>query len=54
MLLVWEPPAAGQAATILDAAAALLSANGFVVRDAVRDTAGRLPLLALDCGLSTR
>jgi SAM-dependent methyltransferase len=53
LVLIWEPPAAGQAATIRNAAAVLLSENGFVLRDTVCDTAGRLPLLALDCRLST-
>lgn len=54
LLLVWEPPAAGQVATIRDAATALLSDNGFVVEDKACDTSGRLPLLALDCRLSGR
>lgn len=54
LLLVWEPPAAGQASTIRHAATALLSDNGFVVEDTACDTAGRLPLLALDCRLPAR
>jgi protein-L-isoaspartate O-methyltransferase len=54
LLLVWEPPAAGQASTIRKAATALLSDNGFVVEDIACDTVGRLPLLALDCRLPAR
>lgn len=54
LLLVWEPPAARQATIIRDAATALLSDGGFVVEDAFCDSAGRLPLLALDCRLSGR